>query len=325
MTRIAFFAAAALAPAVALAQAAPLAADVSSGERTYRLHCTACHGVAAAGDGPLAAGLKPKPSNLRDGASLFARGDDEWLSVALGQAGKAQAFHGRGLTALDARDVLAWIREPVPSIGSLFPTASHYIAHRHALDTDAIGRAEAVVGKLDESEKALMVFTVFKQGDAPVGNPARVQETPQALYEMQPKMKLGYVAYLPLKTDGGTFDAVMALDRTRRLVAAQTLPVADERLESQRRKAQGIIDGFIGAGGRGAEGEKRPIEPQTKGVKAPKELQSAMLRAYTLVLEGAAMYDLEERNRFWADPDAYKMPSANDQPDETKFEIKLKK
>ena len=37
------------------------AADPAAGARRYGEHCTACHGAAGAGDGPLAAGLLPPP------------------------------------------------------------------------------------------------------------------------------------------------------------------------------------------------------------------------------------------------------------------------
>lgn len=37
------------------------AADPAAGARRYGEHCTACHGAAGAGDGPLSAGLQPPP------------------------------------------------------------------------------------------------------------------------------------------------------------------------------------------------------------------------------------------------------------------------
>jgi putative copper export protein/mono/diheme cytochrome c family protein len=40
-------------------------ASIAAGERLYRQHCQACHGVAGAGDGPAAAMLRPRPSDLR--------------------------------------------------------------------------------------------------------------------------------------------------------------------------------------------------------------------------------------------------------------------
>jgi mono/diheme cytochrome c family protein len=46
----------------------PIPATIPSlaiGERIYRQNCEACHGVIGAGDGPAAAGLQPRPVDLR--------------------------------------------------------------------------------------------------------------------------------------------------------------------------------------------------------------------------------------------------------------------
>lgn len=39
--------------------------SLAAGERIYRQHCGVCHGVIGAGDGPAAAGLRPRPVDLR--------------------------------------------------------------------------------------------------------------------------------------------------------------------------------------------------------------------------------------------------------------------
>ncbi len=44
------------------AEASPLL--VESGAETFRRHCSACHGVSGAGDGPVAAVLRDKPADL---------------------------------------------------------------------------------------------------------------------------------------------------------------------------------------------------------------------------------------------------------------------
>jgi len=53
---------------------APRAApDLRTGERLYQAHCAACHGASGHGDGPLAKGLEPAPSNFHDGERMAAR------------------------------------------------------------------------------------------------------------------------------------------------------------------------------------------------------------------------------------------------------------
>ena len=146
-------------------------------------------------------------------------------------------------------------------------------------------------------------------------------EEPASLYEAKPRRKIGFMAYLPLKLDGGTLDVVMTLDRGMHIASVKTLP-CDASLETLRQKSQPILESFVGAGG---NVDKRPIEPQAKGVKAGMDVVTAMLRAYTRILEGAGMYAKEERDRFWADPDAFKFPGASEQPADVKFDFKQKK
>jgi mono/diheme cytochrome c family protein len=43
----------------------PTEASIAAGERVYRRHCQACHGVIGAGDGPASFALRPRPADLR--------------------------------------------------------------------------------------------------------------------------------------------------------------------------------------------------------------------------------------------------------------------
>lgn len=322
-------------PALALAAPAdlPVAGDLVNGAKLYRLHCAACHGAGGTGDGVLAPGLDPKPGAVRDGALLFAKSAEELLATTLGQNGPKGLpnMHGRGLTALDARDLLAWVRSTVPSIQDIFPGASDYIAHAQSIDNFGAERAEKALGyALSAEDRAIMIFAAFKPADpaegekpkAHVGPPRLLPEDPAQLYEAKPKRKIGLIGYVPLTLDGGSFQVALAFNRMMRLVDVRTVVAGDDKSEALRLKYDKLLRSYIGAGGRE---EKRPVEPQDKGMKAPKDVQAAMLKAYQRVYEGSAMYDKEEKDRFWADPDAFKFPAAMDQPDEVKFEFKTKK
>jgi mono/diheme cytochrome c family protein len=48
-----------------IVEAAAAADQPSAGATLYRRYCASCHGVAGAGDGPVAEGLSPKPTDLR--------------------------------------------------------------------------------------------------------------------------------------------------------------------------------------------------------------------------------------------------------------------
>lgn len=45
--------------------------NLSEGAALYALHCTPCHGQSGSGNGPLSAGLDPKPSNFLDSTKAF--------------------------------------------------------------------------------------------------------------------------------------------------------------------------------------------------------------------------------------------------------------
>lgn len=311
----------------------PLEGDLENGARLYRLHCASCHGLAAGGDGALAPGLTPKPSNLRDGGYLWATSDEAVLATIAG-AGAVKGgptMHGRGLTELDRRDILAWMKAPVPTIRDFFTLSESYIAHKHAIDQFGLERAEKVLGAaLAPADRTVMVYTVFKQDEPAEGQPRKplgavaslIPEEPRFLYDAKPRRKIGFVGFVPLEVDGGTLQVALGFNRSMRLFAVKTVPAGDAKSEALRLKLDPILQSYAGSGGRE---EKTPVAPQKPGVKAPKDVQAAMLKAFTRVLEGAAMYEKEERERFWADPEAFKFPGALDMPDQVKFEFKEKK
>ncbi len=68
-------------PPEALKQVNPVAADsvsISSGEKIYAQLCAGCHGKSADGNGPAAASLSRKPTNLRAMSGGHADGDFAW-------------------------------------------------------------------------------------------------------------------------------------------------------------------------------------------------------------------------------------------------------
>src|SRR2546425_11962942 len=52
------------------AGAAPAALDLQPGQALYATQCALCHGPSGQGDGPSAAGVATKPSNLADGRAM---------------------------------------------------------------------------------------------------------------------------------------------------------------------------------------------------------------------------------------------------------------
>lgn len=91
-----------------LAPPAPLdAAAEERGKALYAIHCTACHGPDAKGDGPVSAKFPPAP-NLRYIA--ICKRSDGLLYGTLTAGGKAMPTMREGTTSRDRWDLVAFVR-----------------------------------------------------------------------------------------------------------------------------------------------------------------------------------------------------------------------
>jgi hypothetical protein len=291
----------------------------------YRTHCAACHGVALDGRGPVSRYLDRTVPALRDAGRYVDRPEARWLEVLATPDERTASMHGLGLDALDKHDLLAWLKQDLPAPGAFFPTATDYIAHVQTLDADGVQRVTEALGRPpDDTEKNVLVMAMFGPGEGASTTTTGAMLVPEdnaALVACKPIRRQGFVGYFPLKLDKGEVWVALALDRGMRLSAAQTLvgPPGDPS-EGLRRNIDAIVRSYVGSGGRL---EKKPVAPRAG--KAPADVQKAMVRAYTLLLEGGAMYLKEERDRFWSDPDAFKFPEAADLPENVKFDFKQKR
>lgn len=309
----------------------PVEGDPINGGRMFRLHCAACHGLGAEGDGALGKSLAQAPTNLRDGGFTWAHTNDELLSRMRGEMLSPKApTHGRGLTELELRDLVEWIKEPVPVLSTFFPAATQYVAREQTFDDDAEERFEKVIGREPtDSEKTMVLFALMKGEQNEDGRFAmpgpegavKIANNPQSLYVAKPRRRMGFVGYVPLNLKQGRFMIALALNRSMVITGIASVPTADPKSEKLRAQLDRTLQSFVGAGGRAG---KKTIVPQTRGVSAAADVLQEMEKAYALVLEAGAMYQKEERDRFWADPDAFKFPAAADM-DEVKFDFKEKK
>ena len=105
-------------PAMALRNAsldltfgAPLepACPQAGGAEIYQAQCTVCHGTKGKGDGPAAAGLKPRPPDLSDSVLMAKLSDDSLVKVLTGGR-KAMPGFGKILKPEDVRRVAAFVR-----------------------------------------------------------------------------------------------------------------------------------------------------------------------------------------------------------------------
>ncbi len=103
-------AAVALLPGLALAQGNP-----EKGKGLFAQYCAACHGPIGKGDGPAAAALNPKPTDLTNKAYMAGLKDQHLFDLvqkggaAVGKSPLIPPF-GSKLKDDDIRDVIAYLR-----------------------------------------------------------------------------------------------------------------------------------------------------------------------------------------------------------------------
>jgi mono/diheme cytochrome c family protein len=89
--------------------------DAARGAEKYALLCASCHGAGGAGDGPVSAGLDPKPTDHTDGAYMSSLSDDHLFTVVKeggGAVGKSVLMAPWGGSLDDGQiwDVVAHMR-----------------------------------------------------------------------------------------------------------------------------------------------------------------------------------------------------------------------
>jgi mono/diheme cytochrome c family protein len=90
-------------------------ADPAAGEQKFQQLCATCHGARGAADGPVSAGLRPKPRAFND-AEWQAKVDDDYLKKVITQGGPAVGLSplmtpwGHALKGEDLENVVAFIR-----------------------------------------------------------------------------------------------------------------------------------------------------------------------------------------------------------------------
>jgi mono/diheme cytochrome c family protein len=279
----------------------PQIGDLRQGARLYRLHCAHCHGVDRNGKGYLARTLKdPAPRNLRDPSFLLRRSDEDLLTV-ITQGGGAVAAHftmpnfGGQLEVLDAWDLIAVLRQDQPRLSEYFPDASRYVAKGYLLKQEAVVRLQAAFGELSEGEREITVIAIYGGDPVPPGGPERVPHEPRALATLNPKKKLGYMAFAEVQVPGAgrrswTAFALSPAGEIRKLAP---LDIPDDKA---RTKAQAALAGFEGQGGKpaGVTAAYPQLVSKADGAPSPKELG----RAYARALEGILQYEHDEKDRF---------------------------
>ncbi len=275
--------------------------DQANAKPLWRLHCAGCHG--AAGE-PTKLGASLGASSLRDPALVDGRSDEQLISaIQKGGPGAMPAF--KFLTPLDAADLAALLRAPVPAVADVFGDAAAYTYKRYALLPAQVARAEALAGALPPSERELTVFSIYG-GDKPQLGPRVVAPDDHVgLDDLSPKSKIGYLAFGTVPAaPPASGEAVVALALTPAFCVARVVSGGDADLS-------GLAAAALGRGGRDPA-SRRPFVYK----KSP-EQAAALTRLYARAVEAAAAAAKDEADRHLFDPPesaAKKAPPTN--PDE---------
>jgi mono/diheme cytochrome c family protein len=271
--------AAALAATPALAKDRLAAGDARHGEQLYKLNCRGCHGDGQA----TAVGRSLGAPQLRDPELLDARTDEQLIATMLKGGPSAGSPALSYLSQLDAADLVAYLRAPLPSVADVFPEAAAYTVKRYSITPSQIARAETLAGPLAEDDRVLAVFSVYGGTTPPLG-PRLVAPTDNVgLDELPPKAKLGYLVFGPLPAHGGTGVLALALSPT---FVVQKL-VAGPRAGDLGKLPSAVM----GKGGR------EPTSRRPFVFKDSPERAKALTRLYARAVEAAALAAKEESDR----------------------------
>ena len=281
----------AIALCCAAAGTAFAAEPLRAGDRTHardlwQLHCAACH---AQGEAPTAPGKALGVPRLRDPSLLAARTDEQLIATILkgGPSAGSPAF-GKWLSLLDAADLVALLRAPLPAVQDVFADAAAYTVKRYAIAGNQLARAESLAGPLGADERELSVFSVYG-GERSALGPRLVPQDPRKLDQLAPRSKLGYLVFGAVPGPKGEPGEV-ALGLTSDFVVAQLVAGQGQP------DVKTLVPSVLGKGGRDP-GKRKPFV-----VKAAPERAKALTRLYARAVEAAAAAAREEAELHLFDP-----------------------
>ncbi len=283
----------------------PVMGDVTNGTRLYRVHCSVCHGFSGTGDGPAKVTLKKAPANLRDGSLMNARDDSMLFSTI--QAGcrksgcsETMPGFGKELSVLDVWDVLAYLRSIHIPLRWFFPGVDQYVVKRYHIghmgnEDFQDGQKERLrkrIGKVTPKELYQTVFTLFKASKHR-RSPELVPQQPRRLAQLKKPDKLGYVLFMQMQGPRGKKVPVgISLD-VNYTITKLVATLADPGIAGEYNKR---LEKYVGMGKRGDDPKFK-----TGKDKVSKIFDKAVQHIYALAVEGANSFELEEKDRSWAD------------------------
>jgi len=283
----------------------PAIGDVTNGRQLYRVHCAVCHGFDGSGKGPAARTLEIKPADHRSGSLMNARDTRMLLrAIQMGCKGTnckgAMPGFGDSLSKLESLDLVAYLRSLHMQLSDFFPKVDQYLVKQYTIgkvgkerfQEGQIERLEDVLGKVNPKDLTKTVFTLFR-ADRRKDSPELVPQEPRRLAELKKGNKIGYVFFMIMKGPRGRKVPVgLGLDTGFEIVKLVTT-LADPGLSEEYNRR---LEEYVGMGKRGDE---KAFDVGSG--KVGNRFDRQVTRLYMLAVEAANAYELEERERSWAD------------------------
>jgi hypothetical protein len=217
-----------------------------------------------------------------------------------GCAGAMPAF-SKEIDKLSTWDLVAYLRTLHMPLAAFFPQVDQYLVKRYTICQ--IGDREFKEGQKERLQKVLKkmppagdlsqtVFTLFR-ANRRRSSPELVSQEPRELAKLNKGNKIGYVLFMTLQGPRKREVPVgLGLD-TDYGITKLVATVDDPGLAGEYNRR---LEKYIGMGKRG-----RLPDFNISNDKVGRIFDRAVTRIYMLAVEAANAYELEERERSWAD------------------------
>ncbi len=213
--------------------------SLARGAEVYQANCASCHGALGRGDGPAAAGLDPKPTNLSLGDALIDQSPlDYYRRITIGVVGTAMPSFELQLPAQDrwaAALYATLLRLPSPS-GQVPPALQSFPVSGRMSDAELLG----TLPTRDSSAVALARVAAIRSAQPD----ATVNATAQVFDQVRRQLDSTYVLARKGDSSANTsaFDAYMTFERVERGLRAKNPQLAAE-LEGRFAELRGQVAG----------------------------------------------------------------------------------
>ena len=296
--------------ALTLSAARPLDGDPIHGKVQFDKHCVKCHGKGGRGGSAI---------KLTDGGRINGLSDQGLLKLLRGGVQGAGKHKGikKDFALLDAWDLVGYLRSHVPHVGELFPAADRYIVKEYQINKYGLDRLRKSLDRELPAKKAKgRVFTMFDIGSKT--QLELVPQNPRLLDGLKRRMKVGYVVFMPFeKPGGGVVELAVALEP--KLMAVAKL-IAVDTAGKEDRDLNKLLSRFTGKGDRRLSGKPKARLAAGGGGKQLRALEAKVTESFLRAAELATAYEVEERERSWADDDI-ELPDPTEK-DADEFSIK---